>query len=98
MKLQVLSTVKIKEVPNELPEVASVNVDLILDKRLRHDGYFDGPLLNQAGVKVVTAVLVQSMAANIAGAAKHGIRDQDEHVEFVIAEIKRSLAAQLVVR
>lgn len=93
LKLQVSTTVYVQEVPNELPVVASVEVDLTLGKELDIESYYTGNVLNKSGVKLVTAVLVQGLVSNIAGAHIHGIRDQDDHIQFIHDEINRSISA-----
>ncbi len=98
MKIKVETTIVLAPVKGESPLLLGTEVDLVLQKPLSPADFFNGDVLNKSGVKLVTNVLVQGLVANVVGAAEHGIRDPKEHVDFIINQIKQSLAAKPTVK
>lgn len=72
----------------------SVDLGLEMSPNLQYDKYVSNGELTEEGSKVVTTTLCSALIAQIKNAHHYGLRDDAEHLRFVISELERGFVAQ----
>lgn len=75
----------------EKPQHLSTKYNLVVSDNLEKKVYLnDNGMVTAAGSKVLTNVFLQGLIGNVFQSHEAGFRDQKEHIEFIIEEIRRS--------
>lgn len=82
--------------PGELPVLKEVNYDLRLPQPgpLKESMYLDADMMpTGAGIKVISNAFVQALVSNVQAADTMSLWKPEEHIEWIISEFQRALAA-----
>ncbi len=79
------------------PMLDNAKYRLEISDNLDPDLYYDAEHLTMDGVKATSNCLIMGLVSNIHYAHKRGIRNDAEHIRWIIAELERGLATNFTV-
>lgn len=81
---------------NERTTLKECNVSLQVSRNLERGMYLDDGLPGTNGIKPLTQCFVQGLIANIHRAHDKDFMDKDEHLAYIMDELKRSFNCTVV--
>lgn len=98
MKIEVITQVLLKLNDQQEPVIGEVIVKLLLPSTIDKSMYFDDYQPNERGVDAITETLINGLVANIHGAHKSGIKNNADHLQYIVTKLATLSGAKVTVK